>query len=42
MARDGQKKIVIGEGGRMIKSIGQAAQRTLRKPPSRRFTSSCS
>ncbi len=26
VARDGQKKIVIGEGGRTIKSIGQAAR----------------
>jgi GTP-binding protein Era len=26
VARDGQKKIVIGEGGRTIKAIGQAAR----------------
>ena len=29
VARDGQKKIVIGEGGRTIKSIGQAARRDI-------------
>jgi GTPase len=29
VARDGQKKIVIGEGGKMIKSIGQAARKDI-------------
>jgi GTP-binding protein Era len=29
VARDGQKKIVIGEGGRTIKAIGQAARRDI-------------
>jgi GTP-binding protein Era len=29
VARDGQKKIVIGEGGRTIKAIGQAARREI-------------
>ncbi len=29
VARDGQKKIVIGEGGRMIKAIGQAARKEI-------------
>ncbi|MDE2578969.1 MAG: GTPase Era [Hyphomicrobiales bacterium] len=29
VARDGQKKIVIGEGGRMIKSIGQSARKEI-------------
>ncbi len=29
VARDGQKRIVIGEGGRMIKSIGQAARKEI-------------
>ena len=29
VARDGQKKIVIGEAGRMIKSIGQAARKEI-------------
>ena len=29
VARDGQKKIVIGEGGKMIKSIGQAARKEI-------------
>jgi GTPase len=29
VARDGQKRIVIGEGGRTIKSIGQAARREI-------------
>ncbi len=29
VAREGQKKIVIGEGGRTIKSIGQAARREI-------------
>ena len=29
VAREGQKKIVIGEGGKMIKSIGQAARRDI-------------
>jgi GTP-binding protein Era len=31
VARDGQKKIVIGEGGRTIKSIGQAARREIQE-----------
>ena len=29
VARDGQKRIVIGEGGKMIKSIGQAARKDI-------------
>ena len=29
VARDGQKKIVIGEGGRTIKAIGQAARKEI-------------
>ena len=29
VARDGHKKIVIGEGGRTIKAIGQAARRQI-------------
>ncbi len=29
VAREGQKKIVIGEGGKMIKSIGQAARKDI-------------
>ena len=29
VARDGQKRIVIGEGGKMIKSIGQAARKEI-------------
>ncbi|MEA2857723.1 MAG: GTPase, partial [Methylobacteriaceae bacterium] len=29
VARDGQKKIVIGEGGRTIKAIGQAARKDI-------------
>jgi len=29
VARDGQKKIVLGEGGRTIKAIGQAARREI-------------
>ncbi len=29
VAREGQKKIVIGEGGQMIKSIGQAARKEI-------------
>jgi GTP-binding protein Era len=29
VARDGQKRIVIGEGGRTIKAIGQAARREI-------------
>jgi GTP-binding protein Era len=29
VARDGQKKIVIGDGGRTIKAIGQAARKEI-------------
>jgi GTP-binding protein Era len=29
VARDGQKKIVLGEGGRTIKAIGQAARKDI-------------
>ncbi len=36
VARDGQKKIVIGEGGRTIKSIGQAARREIEEAAEQR------
>jgi GTP-binding protein Era len=36
VARDGQKKIVIGEGGRTIKAIGQAARREIEEAAEQR------
>lgn len=36
VARDGQKKIVIGEGGRTIKAIGQAARREIEQAAEQR------
>jgi GTPase len=35
--RDGQKKIVVGEGGEMLKRVGSAARRELEKTLGGRF-----